>query len=223
MTVVFPLPLGPRKPKISPFSTRKLTSLTAVKLPKRRTRCSAEMAGPAGFCGVAGTASIPPFPLYVRGPSRPDVARGVLACGFFAPNLGDAFFAGLDVAGQKFGLLVDLLDDTVENLIGEGIDVDFGFLAELDAADHGFRDVDADVNLVAFEQGGDGRIGRNEVARTHVQDLHGRGGRGGDLALAEARFVVSVGSFREFDIFAAVVPPEFFERFLPLGVTRQRW
>src|SRR2546422_11734081 len=47
MTVVLPLPLGPRKPNISPFSTRKLTSFTAVKLPKRRTRCSAEMAGSA--------------------------------------------------------------------------------------------------------------------------------------------------------------------------------
>jgi len=45
MTVVLPLPLGPRNPKISPFSTRKLTSFTAVTLPKRRTKCCAEMEG----------------------------------------------------------------------------------------------------------------------------------------------------------------------------------
>ena len=44
ITVVLPLPLGPRKPKISPAFTSKLTSLTAVKLPKRRTRFCAEMA-----------------------------------------------------------------------------------------------------------------------------------------------------------------------------------
>jgi len=55
MTVVLPLPLGPRKPKISPFSTRKLTSFTAVTWPNLRTRCSAEMAVSAGFCGVVAT------------------------------------------------------------------------------------------------------------------------------------------------------------------------
>src|SRR5216683_1733727 len=170
---------------------------------------------------MAATASIPRFQLDVGGHPGADAAGGIVDADFYAEDLVDAFFAGLHVAGQKFGLLVDLPDDTVENLIGEGIDVDFGFLAELDTADHGFRDVDADVNLVAFEQCGDGRIGRNEVARTHVQDLHGRGGRGGDLALAEASFVVSVGSFREFDIFAAVAALEFFESCLRLVVTRQ--
>src|SRR6266702_2517466 len=121
----------------------------------------------------------------------------------------DALFAGLHVARQEFGLLVDLFHYTIENLVGERIDADFGFLAELDAADHSFRNVNAEVNLIAFEQCGDGRIRRNEVARAHVQNLHGRGGRGRDLALAEASFVVSVGSFREIDIFAAVAAFQF--------------
>src|SRR5512146_894555 len=38
MVVVFPAPLGPRKPRISPRSTRKLTSSTAVTRPYRLVR-----------------------------------------------------------------------------------------------------------------------------------------------------------------------------------------
>src|SRR5258707_12681164 len=52
MTVVLPLPFGPRKPKISPFSTRKLTSLTATNAPNLRERFSATMAEP--FAGNGG-------------------------------------------------------------------------------------------------------------------------------------------------------------------------
>ena len=48
MTVVFPLPFGPRKPKISPRFTSKLTSFTAVNFPNVRTRCSAEIATSVG-------------------------------------------------------------------------------------------------------------------------------------------------------------------------------
>src|SRR5213593_2856937 len=40
MTVDLPEPLGPRKPKIEPFATRKLTESTAVKCPKRFVRPS---------------------------------------------------------------------------------------------------------------------------------------------------------------------------------------
>src|SRR5947207_6812686 len=39
IVVVLPAPLGPRKPRISPRSTRKLTSSTAVKRPYRLVRC----------------------------------------------------------------------------------------------------------------------------------------------------------------------------------------
>src|SRR6266571_265006 len=170
---------------------------------------------------MAATASIPRFQLDVGGHPGADAAGRIVDADFYAEDLMDALFAGLHVARQKFGLLVDLFHYTIENLVGERIDADFGFLAELDAADHSFRNVNAEVNLIAFEQCGDGRIRRNEVARAHVQNLHGRGGRGRDLALAEASFVVSVGSFREIDIFAAVAALEFFESCLRLVVTRQ--
>ena len=45
ITVVLPLPLGPRNPKISPRATVKLTSFTAVKLPNFLTSPRAEIAG----------------------------------------------------------------------------------------------------------------------------------------------------------------------------------
>src|SRR5215813_394669 len=39
IVVVFPAPFGPRKPRISPGSTRKLTSSTAVTRPYRFVTC----------------------------------------------------------------------------------------------------------------------------------------------------------------------------------------
>src|SRR5882762_8638564 len=117
MTVVFPLPLGPRKPKISPFPTRKLTSLTAVKLPKRRTRCSAEMATSPFICGLVATASILRFQFHVGGHPGKDAASGIIDSDLHAKNLVHAFFAGLHVARQEFSLLVDLFEDPFENFI----------------------------------------------------------------------------------------------------------
>ncbi len=50
MVVDLPAPLAPRKPKISPSPTSKLTSSTATNLPNRRVRCwtsMADMASPS--------------------------------------------------------------------------------------------------------------------------------------------------------------------------------
>src|SRR5260370_12258731 len=84
MTVVFPLPLGPRNPKISPFSTRKLTSLTAVKVPKRRTRFFAEIAAFAEGCGEAATASTPRFYLHIRSHASKYAAHRIIDADFFS-------------------------------------------------------------------------------------------------------------------------------------------
>src|SRR6202451_35363 len=47
IVVDFPAPLVPRKPKNWPPATRRFTSCTATKSPKRRVRCSVEIAGAA--------------------------------------------------------------------------------------------------------------------------------------------------------------------------------
>src|SRR5664279_3978395 len=47
MVVLLPAPLGPRKPKISPFSTSKVSSDTAVKSPNRRVRPRTSRTGSA--------------------------------------------------------------------------------------------------------------------------------------------------------------------------------
>src|SRR6266436_5303893 len=151
MTVVFPLPLGPRKPKISPFSTRKLTSLTAVKLPKRRTRFCAEMAALAEGCSDVATASAPCFQLHIRSHAGKHAAGGIIDANFYANDLVDALFAGLHIARQEFGLLVDLLDDAAERGARKRIDANFGLLAQLDAADFRFGNVDTNVNLVLLQ------------------------------------------------------------------------
>src|SRR6266704_2219974 len=148
MTVVFPLPLGPRKPKISPFSTRKLTSLTAVKLPKRRTRCSAEMATSPFLCGVAATALIPRFQFHIGGHTGKDAAGGIMDADFYAN---------------------DLVDEAIEGGVWKRIDANFGFLANPDATDFGLGNVDANVDLILFEKSGYGSVWRDEVTRANVK------------------------------------------------------
>src|SRR5260370_2264088 len=115
ITVVFPLPLGPRKPKISPFRTWKLTSLTAVKLPKRRTRCSAEMATSPFVCGAAATASIPRFQFHIRGHAGKDTAGGIIDADFYTKHLVHAFLASLDISRPELNLPVARFLDAFKN------------------------------------------------------------------------------------------------------------
>src|SRR5229473_5482800 len=220
MTVVFPLPLGPRKPKISPFSTRKLTSLTAVKLPKRRTRCSAEMAAWGRDCWWVVMASALGFQFHLRSHAGEDATGGIIDANFYAYDLVDALFAGLNIARQEFGLLVDLFDEAIESGVRKRIDANFGSLAKLDAADFGFGNVDANVDLVFFEKSGDWCIRRDEVAGANVENLDDGGGGSGNLALSETGFVVSVGRFGEVDVFATVAALEFLQVGLCLVVVR---
>src|SRR5215471_11212771 len=102
MTVVLPLPLGPRKPKISPFSTRKLTSSTAVKSPNLRTRCSAAMAAAVGFwLSVAIKTFLSRFcggQPHVGGHAGLHLAARIIDADLYAENLVNAFLAGLHVA-----------------------------------------------------------------------------------------------------------------------------
>src|SRR5258708_40270724 len=184
MTVVLPLPLGPRNPKISPFSTRKLTSLTAVNWPNRRTRCSAQIAGTAPFCVAVAMGLAACLQLYVSSHARADTPGRIVDANLHAEKLMHAFFTGLDVAGKKLGLLIDLLDRAVENLVGKGIDAHFGRLAQADAANFGFGNVDADVDLVALEERSDGRVRGDQITRADVEDFNDGGGRSGDPALA---------------------------------------
>src|SRR5216684_5138121 len=220
MTVVFPLPLGPRKPKISPFSTRKLTSLTAVKLPKRRTRFCAEMADSAGFFVTSAIGSISIFELHIGSHAGKHVAGGIIDTNLRAKNLVHSFLPGLDVARQEFSLLVNLFEDPFENYFRKGVDSDFGLLAELEAAIFGFGDVDAYVDLIFFEKSGDRGIGSDEVARAHVENFDDGGGGSRDLALTEAGFVVGIGCSCEVDVFATVPALEFFQVGLCLMIVR---
>src|SRR6266705_4295341 len=222
ITVVFPLPLGPRKPKISPFWTRKLTSLTAVKLPKRRTRCSAEMATSPFLCGVAATALIPRFPFHIASHAGKDAAGGIIDADFYANDLVNALLVCLHIARQEFGLLVDLLDDAIESGVWKRIDANFGFLANPDAADFGLRDVDANVDLILLQKRGDRSVGSNQIARANVKNFDRSGGGSGDLALPETGFVVSIGCLREVDVFATVAALEFIELVLSTLLLRDR-
>src|SRR5436853_336315 len=220
MTVVFPLPLGPRKPKISPFSTRKLTSLTAVKLPKRLTRCSAEMAASAGFSVRFAIGSISCIKFHVGSHAGKHVAAGIIDANLYAENLVHAFLAGLDVARQEFSLLVDLFEDPFENSFWKRVDSDFGLLPELEAAIFGFGNIDANVDLILFKKSGDRRIRSNEIAGADVENLDDRGGGSGNLALSETGLIVGIGCFGEVDVLRAVATLEFFQVGLCLMVVR---
>src|SRR5262249_21671460 len=83
----------------------------------------------------------------------------IVNTGFHAEDLVGALFYGLHVTRKEFGLLVDLFDRASKNLVGERIHANLGFLAQMDAANLRFGNVDADVNLIALEKRGDGSIG----------------------------------------------------------------
>src|SRR5574337_899260 len=96
MTVVLPLPLGPRNPKISPFSTRKLAPSTAVKSPKRRVSFSATMAAsPWLFPPAISLAS--EFQLHVGGHPRTHPARRIFDAQLYPEDLVDPLFLRLHV------------------------------------------------------------------------------------------------------------------------------
>jgi len=57
------------------------------------------------------------FQFYIRGHARKDAAGGIIDADFYANDLVDALFAGLHIARQEFGLLVDLLDDAIESSV----------------------------------------------------------------------------------------------------------
>src|ERR1700719_1399647 len=210
ITVVLPLPLGPRKPKISPFPTRKLTPSTATKSPKRRTRFLAEMEASAGCCPLStGINLIRSFQLHVGCHAATHTAGSVIDANFYADYFVHPFAASLHVARKKFGLLIHLLHDAIENGVGKRVDADFRLLAQAHAANFRFRNEDADVYLVALQQRGNRRIGRNEISRADVQHFHGCLGGGNDLCFTRAYFVVVVSGFGEIDVFRAAAVFEF--------------
>jgi len=56
---------------------------------------------------------------YVRGHPRANLIGRIVDADFYAEYLVDTFFAGLHVAREKLGLLIDLLDGAVENFLGK--------------------------------------------------------------------------------------------------------
>jgi len=86
------------------------------------------------------------------------------------------------------------------------------------AADLRFGNVDADINLIAFEKRGDGRVGGDQVAGAHVEHFDRSSGGGENLAFTEAGFIVSKRGFSGGDVFDAIAIFEFFERGLRLSI-----
>src|ERR1700730_10531319 len=169
MTVVLPLPLGPRKPKISPFSTRKLTPSTATKSPNRRTRFLAIMEDSSGRGPLStGINLIRSFQLHVSRHAATHATGGVIDADLYADYLVHPFAASLHIAGKKFGLLINLFHYAIENRVWKRVDADFRLLAQTHAANFCFGDVNADVHLIALEKGADWRIGRNEISRAYI-------------------------------------------------------
>src|SRR5262245_58410734 len=115
----------------------------------------------------------------------------VINADFDAEDQVATFAAALHVARSEFALRIDLLDHAVERAVGEGVNFDFGFLADFDQAELRFGDIDADVNLIFFEQPRDGLIRRDQVAGANRQDFH-NGVRG--------RFYFALGHL-DFDLF----------------------
>src|SRR5262245_30830465 len=113
ITVVLPLPFGPRKPKTSPYSTSRSTFSTAVKLPNRRVKLRVTIAGIL-FLSVQ-------VQLHAGRHTSAD-RLAFTDSQLHADHLMRALFLGLNVARQEFGRLVDLLHSSREALSRKRID-----------------------------------------------------------------------------------------------------
>ena len=101
--------------------------------------------------------------------ARPQLAFGIFHAQLHTHDLMLAFFLRLDISGEELGLLPDLFHDTFELLFREGIDRHVGRLTDADLADVALRNVDHDIKLSGFEQPGNGRIRRDQIAGTQLQ------------------------------------------------------
>src|SRR5580692_8767437 len=130
----------------------------------------------------------------------------------------NAFLPCWHISRKKLGLLSDLLDHTCIYRFRKRINAHLRLLPEFDTPELRFRNVDADVNLILLEKCGDGRVRRDDVSRTDIENLDD--GRRGcdDLPLPEPRLVVSIGGFRKIDIFRPIAPSKFVESGLGLAV-----
>ena len=97
--------------------------------------------------------------------------------------IGLAVVAGLDVAGEELGRGVDLLDAAGEGAV-EGVHRYLRSLAEVDAAQVGFGDVDLDPELRGFEEGEDDLVGGDEVAGADADGFDGGVGGGDEVGFA---------------------------------------
>jgi hypothetical protein len=123
----------------------------------------------------------------VGGHTGPQSAVRVADADLHAEYLVDAFLARLHVTREKLRFLIDLLQFAVERRVREGIDAHFDLLAGAQQAELCFRNVDADVKLVAFEKRGNRRVWRDQVARPHVEHLDYCRGRSHHAAFDVAR------------------------------------
>src|SRR5688500_11065787 len=139
ITVDLPEPFGPRKPKIDPRATEKLTSSTAVKLPNRLVSPSHSIIAPdmgerriwkpgnqkgeseSGFLNFLASWLPDSFHVGEKNVSRhagAELIVFVIQPDLHAEDLFNAVLDRLNVAGRKFRLAIDLLDDAVKIAAG---------------------------------------------------------------------------------------------------------
>src|ERR1700722_8655827 len=102
------------------------------------------MEASSGRCPLsAGINLIRSFQFHVGGHAAAHTAGGVVDAHFHADHFVHPFAASLHVARKKFGLLIDLLHDSVESSVGKRVDAHFRLLAKAHAANFRFGDVNA--------------------------------------------------------------------------------
>src|SRR3989338_7220605 len=127
ITVDFPEPLGPRKPKMSPREISRLTSWTAVRSPNLLVSPSALITAPTGDLSLLTL-------LYedVRVHPGPQDLFRVIDDNLGLKDLQDTLLGGLHVARGEFRLAVDPAHGAGEVFSGKGIHPDPHSQAGLD-------------------------------------------------------------------------------------------
>src|ERR1041385_3751872 len=158
MTVDLPEPLGPRKPKIEPRATEKLTRSTAVKWPNRLVRFSHSIIKSAGMrYGAGGTPALLCRHIrknHIRRHAGAQLVFRVRQRDFHAEHLLDAFVHRLHVARRELGRPADLLDTPSEFLVRKRIDPHLDRRIEVNGAHPRFGHINAHPQMLGQQQSG---------------------------------------------------------------------
>src|SRR5947209_140342 len=182
MTVDLPEPFGPRKPKIEPLATERLTWSTAVKEPNRLVSFSQAIISSAGMVQLLGRHI---GKQHIRCHPRAQLFFAIRESHFHAKDLFDSLRDGLGIARGELGGPIDLLDTSLKIFVWKRIDLHFNHLTRFDEAQPRFGNIHAHPKVLRQKQRRHFPVRRQDIADLHSEYFEHTIGRSQDSHLRD--------------------------------------